>query len=219
MRWAFALYAKAEVRWTQADAEVFHTVIGCTAGYSKVWEWVTLRVLAELSRHDRRTCQLSLHRLDEHNVISWQPGDGREWSRVALPTEGGRLAWTSEGRSHATAPRSPAGDTKAVSRPAGATAPRASRGGDIRPPQGRSHATAPLREGFSRSESTYEKEGESRTFSPSVEDESPTEQPGAPSDVSAGPEGNPGTDAAEAERRWWSSWPVCWATSGRSASA
>jgi hypothetical protein len=182
-RWAFRLYidARDEARWTKADLDVFLAVVACTGTYSKVWEWITVRLIAELTGRHPRTCSKSLHKLDAHDVISFDGGIGREWSRVSLPTAGGRSAWAARGGDDMAASQS--ADDNSRETAVGREAPHPNRpplddreAATMQPPQTRRHRGRHFREGLSRSERPFEKEEQVAGLAPVAEEGEGTEQ-------------------------------------------
>ena len=86
MRWAMSRFdaKRSEAKWSAADTDVFHTVLRHIGTYSRVWDAMSVKELSRLSGRHERTCARSMKKLDEHDVIDWVRGDGRDWSEVYL---------------------------------------------------------------------------------------------------------------------------------------
>jgi hypothetical protein len=169
MRWAMSQFdaMQSEAKWSPAETHLFHIALAVTGSYSRLWQVVTLPMLSKLTGRDRRTCARALQKLDAYGVIEYEPGLGREWSRLSLPR--------SERRSHVAASRSAEeggggvrGNPLAAGDGASATASEAVtydrfRGGDMWPPH--------IEKGLSRSELVEKEDRSLPTSGPSVEGE------------------------------------------------
>jgi hypothetical protein len=160
------------VRWSPADVRMFHVLLGYIGTYSRTWNAMSVKQMAGLSGLHVRTVTRSMSKLEDHGVIEWVRGDGRDWSEVYLRTSDVYYPTPVEGRSHVAAPRTegepPAGDGPGDSAAPGAVTFDPPRGGHMSPPE--------TRRGF-REVDLFEKGVTSQsTCDPSVKHESPTEQ-------------------------------------------
>ena len=116
MRCAISRFDEAlrtkEVRWSPSDVRMFHFLLSFIGTWSRTWNAMSVKRIAEMTGLHARTVTRSMKKLDEHGVIEWERGDGWDWSEVRLPTREGRSLVAAprtddEGRSHTTAPRPP----------------------------------------------------------------------------------------------------------------